>query len=462
MSYQYPFVSQLHNDGSGWADCFEACLAAYLLTAKRVDVKEDHEVLLNQVSLAARNAADKADNQYTTIPQAELALQKYGIVVDWDAAYVDALDAYWSICLVNGATIKLIDGTSPYPTAWFNGENIPNHFVLWGPELDGQPNWFMNPLDPDARWKQYDLTSISNSWGGSFLLPNTGSLPISAKWKSKRSFGLLSQPKHGSIALVIVPINATGDDTETRWIDDNGTVWGRFAFGIHGKLYTGWAPVAYVTEISSYTAVYFGVDSSSTINTALPTVFQKLGKTPQFWGRYLNVYSLTADDISYAHDSHIRIVPICNADQTGEAMATGTDIGTVHAQEAITKLKEFNVPSGTLVALDIEAGWKPCGAYLQNWVSEILNKGYIPIAYLNVEDPYQVSVWVKACKTLNAVPYIWSSTPEFTEWANTVKTDWFSFSTPHVVIHQYSEGDLNDLIDMNLCLDAAIALMWKP
>ena len=245
MTYPQPFCSQLHADGSGWADCFEACLAAYLRARGELAALDDAGALA-AVSLACRGEPDSPDNPYTTLGQADLGLQHYTVPAHLTYDYRNALVASWSICLVDGTAITKADGSKPYPPAWFDYETGADHFILWGPAFTGAFNWIMNPLDPARTWAQYDLGSLQRAWSCAYLLPTVPGQAVATpgRWRAQRAFGLLPTPRHGATALALVPALGQGLTWhETRSVA--GETWERLQF--RDRL--GWAPAAYVTDL---------------------------------------------------------------------------------------------------------------------------------------------------------------------------------------------------------------------
>lgn len=246
QGYPYKFLSQIHADQSGWDDCFQASLGAYLVAAGKIGGGIAPEVILNEVSLASRGSPDQPGNPDTTLSEADLALAHYDLPVRLTTDWLAALNAPWAILLVDGVAITKADGTKPYPASYFGNASGPDHFIVSGPPFQGAFDWCMNPLDPAGAWAHYNLDSLRGAFNCAYLLP-----PIPApkptvppKWMALRAFGLLSTAQHGSTALATVPKGGTGLDWGGRR-KVAGDIWGRFQF----RSVVGWSPLHYVTEM---------------------------------------------------------------------------------------------------------------------------------------------------------------------------------------------------------------------
>lgn len=231
MIYPYPFSTQLHPDGTGWNDCYGSSLEAYLRAYGKFPASMSDEDALNYISVATRGTPDSPNNPYTTLAQADLGLAHWGLPVTLSYDWTKALNAPWSICLVDGTAITKADGTKPYPASWFNYETGPDHFCLWGPGYQGRFDWLMNPLDPAMQWAEYDLGSLQRAFSCAYLLPDVPG-PAAIKkvsWMAKTKATLKPQPNHESTGICPVPAGASGVTwNETKQV--GADLWIRVAF----------------------------------------------------------------------------------------------------------------------------------------------------------------------------------------------------------------------------------------
>lgn len=202
---RYRHVTQLHPGPggtlSGWNDCWEACLARYLRERDPAAYQGDDWALIDAISRVARGRPDSPDNPDTTLPDAERSMAAFDVAFTWTAGYQDALQAPWSICLVDGSLLW----PAQYPADWF-GRAAPggNHFILWLPYWQDSAAWFNDPLcfangQHDC---QYDLGSVAQAFQGAYLLPSTGSgerSPVPMLVTAR--CGLKAQPNHTCVAL---------------------------------------------------------------------------------------------------------------------------------------------------------------------------------------------------------------------------------------------------------------------
>lgn len=241
-SPRWKHITQLHPPAlSGWADCWEASLARYLRERDPAVIVLDDWNLINQISLVARGVSDNPGNADTTLGEAEVSLAHYGVAGLWTTDFHAVLNAPWSICLVDGTQLA----PAQYPASWFPESGQANHFILWMPNYLGSATWFNDPLAYDNNQQDcsYDLKSVAAAFYGAYLLPTTGHGETPpATWKALRGFGLLAQPRHGSLCLATVPSGGTGLVEAGTSDDGAGTVWQRGQF----RFYHGWFPKEYV------------------------------------------------------------------------------------------------------------------------------------------------------------------------------------------------------------------------
>ncbi|HVA88247.1 MAG TPA: SH3 domain-containing protein [Chloroflexota bacterium] len=205
-------VSQLHPGPggalSGWNDCWEACLARYLRERGAPVIEGDDWVLIDAVSRAARGAADSPGNGDTSLGEAERSLAAFGITPQWTDSYQEALLTPWAICLVDGRALV----PAQYPAEWFGDETPgPNHFVLWLPRWQGNPDWFNDPLAYANRQEdcRYHLGSVAVAFAGAYLLPPTGNGEIAPPiFRVTARCALKLQPNHTCLAMATLPSGA--------------------------------------------------------------------------------------------------------------------------------------------------------------------------------------------------------------------------------------------------------------
>lgn len=231
MSYPYPFQTQYDSAGSGRNDCFEASLGAYLRALGKIPASTSDADALNQISLACRGTPDQPGNPDTTLAQADIGLAHYGLPVELTYDYTKALNAPWSINLIDGTGVLLADGSRPYPVDFFGGSTGPNHFSTWGPGYQGSYGWIMNPLALVRAWAIYDLGSWQRSWTCAYLLGDIPAKPAPKPlhWTAKTKATLKPVANHSSTGITTVPAKGTGN----TWGEEKtvaGELWRRVQF----------------------------------------------------------------------------------------------------------------------------------------------------------------------------------------------------------------------------------------
>ncbi len=110
--------------------------------------------------------------------------------------------------------------------------------------------------------------------------------------------------------------------------------------------------------------------------------------TPDFWGRYLtttpNCPGLSATEIQAAAYRHLGILPIYN-DYDCSAVS-GYERGQAYGTEATDAAARDNIPSGTVVMIDIEPPGPWCSggvdaAFIAGWYDGVMLAGYAPGYY---------------------------------------------------------------------------------
>ncbi|HEY8285534.1 MAG TPA: SH3 domain-containing protein, partial [Chloroflexota bacterium] len=177
------------------------CLARYLRERDPAVIAGDDWALIDAVSRAARGAADAPGNTDTSLGEAERSLTAFGITPQWSDSFQEAFLAPWAICLVDGRALV----PAQYPPEWF-GDAAPggNHFILWLPCLQGNPDWFNDPLayangQEDCR---YRLASVAAAFSGAYVLPPTGNGEAAALiFRIAARCALKLQPNHTCLAM---------------------------------------------------------------------------------------------------------------------------------------------------------------------------------------------------------------------------------------------------------------------
>ena len=212
---QHDHISQIHPDGSGWADCFEASLERYLRERSILDPNGDPLAQLAAVAATVRGEPDTPGNPYTSLAECERGLVAYGLQALWSTSLADAAASPWAICLVDAYALS----PAQYPSTWLGNwdDGTGDHFILW---LPGTAYMFNDPLaylnGQQDCW--YSPASVAAAFRGAYLLPGAppdAGTPVIAphpqpqippiKATSLMQFGLKARPDHTSNALIMVP-----------------------------------------------------------------------------------------------------------------------------------------------------------------------------------------------------------------------------------------------------------------
>lgn len=178
------------------------------------------------------------------------------------------------------------------------------------------------------------------------------------------------------------------------------------------------------------TRLLWGVDSCKAFtadgNAAhglYPTVSHYWG-SPDFWGRYLtNTYNcpgISSAEIVAAATKRMGILPIynnydCNA-------VRGYNTGLRYASEASAAATTLGIPTGTVLAVDIEPYGEQCpgaanvdGGFILGWFDGITLAGYAPMYYGNGTAGTEfASAWCRAVAVrpdIVMTSYLWSFEP---------------------------------------------------
>jgi hypothetical protein len=178
------------------------------------------------------------------------------------------------------------------------------------------------------------------------------------------------------------------------------------------------------------TRLLWGVDSckpfTSDANAAgglYPQVRRAYG-SPDFWGRYLtNTYNcpgISSAEIAAAAAKTMGILPIYN--NYNCSAVHGYSAGLRYASEASAAATNLGIPSGTVLAIDIEppGDWCPGAAnvdagFVQGWFDGITLANFAPMYYGNGTAGSEfASAWCRAVSArpeISMTSYLWSFEP---------------------------------------------------
>lgn len=220
--------------------------------------------------------------------------------------------------------------------------------------------------------------------------------------------------------------------------------------------------------------VYFGVDCARDSREVIAAAIQAYGAFPSWFGRYLTdggagATVLSPEERDWLHANNARILLCYNGAGPGH-VAADRATGVQHGRAAAAIAKSLGAPGGVWLPVDIEAGWYPSAQFLAGYLGACHAAGYVGGAYLNCLEDTHTAPWRAARGLTDAGGYVWSSEPEYNAWRSVVRSDWFDFTTTpmgaraaDVACHQYSEGELGDLVDLDVCTDTCYhTLLWAP
>ena len=229
--------------------------------------------------------------------------------------------------------------------------------------------------------------------------------------------------------------------------------------------------------------MHWGVDSARTPNSTAvdgsvcyDSVTSRATAAPEFWGRYIGGnYSLTAGEITYLHGVGCKILVAYNGTSNDSTSVQG-DIaeGRPDAANAITAAIALGVPTGTAIYADIEGSWTPSANWMRGWATAVAAANFTPGMYC---DPTPGSAFDQAycvaapLEPAVAASFLWSMEPEPNPQCMAAGlAPAFGPKTPtcggNVLLWQYTIDCWQDTlganqgIDMDLALDAALAVMW--
>jgi hypothetical protein len=164
------------------------------------------------------------------------------------------------------------------------------------------------------------------------------------------------------------------------------------------------------------THLLWGVDSCKAFTgdptgELYPSVVAHLG-TPEFWGRYLTntvCPGISSSEVALAARHHLGILPIYNDYNCSAVSSYAT--GHAYAVAAVAAANNLGIPTGRLLAIDIEPPGDACpgaanvdSAFIDGWYEGVHDAGYVPVFYGNgtVASEF-ANAW---CAAVSAVPSI--------------------------------------------------------
>jgi hypothetical protein len=138
-------------------------------------------------------------------------------------------------------------------------------------------------------------------------------------------------------------------------------------------------------------------------HTVIDSVTVVLGRKPQVVGRYVDgPYAATRAEIALAHARGLAVWLISATATSTEVMGDST-AGRMAGLMAARAASGLLAPAGTLVALDIEAGWSPSADWVAWWVYGLMSAGYRPAVYGSPSDAGFASAVAEARERYAAV-----------------------------------------------------------
>jgi hypothetical protein len=228
----------------------------------------------------------------------------------------------------------------------------------------------------------------------------------------------------------------------------------------------------------------WGVDSARTANglaadgatLAFDAVTAQAGATPAFWGRYIvGNFVITSTEAAYLQGKGCKILLISNGPtNTAGSVQGGFAEGQSDGNAAADFASNLGVPAGVALYADIEGSWSPTSDWLRGWATAVNAKNYVSGFYANCTPGSafdQAYCTAKGAEPAVAGSLLWSMQPEPNPQcqAAAAAPTYAPAATSCnglVVLWQYTEDCWEGLlganagIDMDLAMDAAIAVMW--
>ena len=178
------------------------------------------------------------------------------------------------------------------------------------------------------------------------------------------------------------------------------------------------------------------------------------GKTPQFWGRYLNGSGiLTSAEVTYLHGKNCKIIPIFSGTKNCSNSNATQAQGNADGQLAVTAAKALSIPNGTVIYVDIESGYTPSSAWLQGYCDALWNGNptyYTPGFYCDPTSasfttPFNAAVAAGTSHIGLGLSMIWVSMPSLSTAITAALPAWNpgtfqSFAQNNINFWQYREN----------------------
>ncbi len=166
----------------------------------------------------------------------------------------------------------------------------------------------------------------------------------------------------------------------------------------------------------------WGVDSCKAFDGLYWSVVSKLG-TPEFWGRYLTdtvCPGISSAEVALARTEHMGILPIYNDYDCSNV--SYYDTGARYAAAAVAAAQNLGIPTGRVLAIDIEPAGAECpgaanvdSGFIDGWFDGVFRAGYVPVYYGNGTGGSEfASAWCTAVSVVPAIArnsYLWSFEP---------------------------------------------------
>lgn len=221
-------------------------------------------------------------------------------------------------------------------------------------------------------------------------------------------------------------------------------------------------------------ALRWGVDTSGNVTQELIDDARGRIQKPEFWGRYLTGYPITADEIALLKEQQIRLLPIYQGTTAHKDLLSGDVSGQQGAKDAAEAIgiarDTHKIPTNKGIAIyaDIEPEYDLSHYWLSAWINELTAAGYVAGIYCGSNQPGIIAGMSRLSGVDPAKVIIWSCMPHDT--TKTSKADVpVAFGSPGfsvggvvfpVEMWQYCL-DYGDY-DFNVCSDRAFDAMWQP
>jgi hypothetical protein len=162
--------------------------------------------------------------------------------------------------------------------------------------------------------------------------------------------------------------------------------------------------------------VFWGVDSSVSVDEEIWRYVHKNFGEPDFWGRYLSTVpntseGLTKKEIQYLRSKGIKVMPIFN----NFTRTVGRQEGRVAARNAIYNAKRLGIRKGTVLFANVERFFDVDASWLIGYVETMYTSIYRPGFYYDPIEGDFNQVYCHAVEQSELVKnqaVLWSAKPE--------------------------------------------------